>query len=219
MKINDGFYITPKQDIPANANWLVFDMDGTITPESMDYLANNYGLHDEIAKITELGMQGKIKFEDSVKKRLELMKGIPKQKIIQTGYELPLQEGAFELVAELGYVTAMITGGFSDIACTVAERLGADVYWANELVYENEKTTDKFILNVNSNKGAIMDYIIMNHNPSKIVYIGDGSNDIPAFLKADISIATYNAKQIAKENAMYQLNGRNLYNALELIKT
>src|SRR3989344_57496 len=212
------YYITEKGDIPRNAEWLVFDMDGTLTPESLDYLAGFFGLEKEIAEITELGMQGKIRFEDSVRQRLGIMKGMHREKVIMAGYEMPLQQGALELIRELGYVTAIITGGFSDIAYTVARRLGADVYWANELVYDNNRTTEKFLMNVNGNKHDIMDYILMAHAPARMIYVGDGANDAKALAKADISIATYNAKQPAVEIARFRLPTPDLYQAAEIIR-
>ena len=61
-------------------SYLIIDYDSTfIKLESLDELSKNSKnfnkkIHKEIIKITELGMEGKISFSESLEKRLKLIR-------------------------------------------------------------------------------------------------------------------------------------------------
>src|SRR6056300_568727 len=70
------FFLNIKKTI-KDFRLLICDMDSTlIQNECIDEIAELLNLKKEISEITELTMQGQLCFDESIKKRVELLKGI-----------------------------------------------------------------------------------------------------------------------------------------------
>jgi len=83
-----------------NIGLMVSDMDSTlITVETIDEVAKEVGLKDEISLITEEAMQGQLDFTDSFKKRLSILKGT-NNSIFESVYrdKVKFSPGAEELI-------------------------------------------------------------------------------------------------------------------------
>ena len=83
-----------------NIRLMVSDMDSTlITVETIDEVAKEVGLKDEISLITEEAMQGHLDFTESFKKRLSILKGT-NNSIFESVYKnkVELSTGAEELI-------------------------------------------------------------------------------------------------------------------------
>ncbi|MEQ1650415.1 MAG: phosphoserine phosphatase SerB, partial [Hyphomicrobiaceae bacterium] len=87
--------------VPDDMNYrrkqlLIADMDSTIIEqECIDEMADVLGLKDKIAAITERAMRGELQFEDALRSRLALLKGISEadlQNVFET--RLTLMPGA-----------------------------------------------------------------------------------------------------------------------------
>jgi phosphoserine phosphatase len=98
--IDISFYI---DDIYRYARRLVvFDMDSTlIQSEAIDALAEVAGIGDQVAQITEAGMQGKIDFKESLAQRVALLKGLDENVLSYVAQNLILTEGADRAVRKL----------------------------------------------------------------------------------------------------------------------
>jgi phosphoserine phosphatase len=112
--IDISFYI---DDIYRHARRLVvFDMDSTlIQGEAINELADVAGVGDQVAKITEAGMQGKIDFKESLTQRVAILKGLEENVLSFVAKNLVLTEGADRVVSklkQLGYKIGIISGGF-----------------------------------------------------------------------------------------------------------
>ena len=80
---------------------LAMDMDSTlITIECIDEIADMQGLKAEVAEITEAAMRGELDFQESLKRRVALLKGLDAS-ALQRVYEerLQLSPGAERLIA------------------------------------------------------------------------------------------------------------------------
>jgi len=105
--------------IPAESRekqLLIADMDSTIiTVECIDELADFAGKKDEVSDITERAMRGELVFEEALRARVSMLKGVTKDDI-QTCFDtrVKLTDGATELVAEMNNrgVTALVSPGF-----------------------------------------------------------------------------------------------------------
>src|SRR5262252_2096153 len=96
---------------------VVMDMDSTlISIEIIDELARAHGVREQVAAVTERAMAGEMDYDESLRRRLALLKGLDVSLLKRLAAELPLTEGAETLMRalkRLGYRTAVISGGFS----------------------------------------------------------------------------------------------------------
>lgn len=197
-----------------NKRLIVFDMDSTlIQTEVIDEMANVCGVGDTVAEITNEAMSGKIDFDESLKRRLSLLKGLDRNQLQQILEGLRLTKGAFEFIKTvkgLGYKVAIISGGFSFFAQALKEKLGLDYAFANELEFdESGKLTGQIkgtIVNA-SQKAMVLQMLAQQENIhlEQVVAIGDGANDIPMLATAGLGIA-YHAKEIVKERAGHHMS-------------
>src|SRR6185437_14502033 len=82
---------------------LVADMDSTIiNVECLDELADMAGLKPQIAAITERAMRGEIAFEEALRERVGMLRGLPLSALEKTYAErVRLNPGAKNLLATM----------------------------------------------------------------------------------------------------------------------
>ena len=112
-------------------------MDSTlIEGEVIDELAKLAGVADEVMKMTESAMRGEIEFEQSFRRRVSLLRGLPEGRVHELLNTIPLVQGAKQLIGTLktlGHKTAILSGGFNFFAQHLQRRLGIDYVFANDL--------------------------------------------------------------------------------------
>ena len=193
---------------------MVSDMDSTlISIETIDEVAREVGLSQEISLITEKAMQGHLDFSESFKKRLSILKGVSTESF-NAVYEnkLKLNSGASELVnffKSTNVKTALVSGGINYFAEKVKDQLGIDTYRANDVEINNETLTGKVVGNVVDAK-AKAKYIeelceLYELKPNQVIAIGDGANDLEMMKLAGLSVA-FRGKPILKKNCDIQIN-------------
>ncbi|MEA3315053.1 MAG: HAD-IB family phosphatase, partial [Campylobacterota bacterium] len=108
----------------------VFDFDSTLMDgETIDFFAAELGLEEKVASITEKAMNGELDFFESLITRVELLKGLEYNKVVEIGKNLPLMNGAKEIVPALqakGYKVICFSGGFRVGTTPAKEILGLD---------------------------------------------------------------------------------------------
>ncbi|WP_406660558.1 phosphoserine phosphatase SerB [Methanolobus sp. ZRKC3] len=187
---------------------IVFDMDSTlIDAETIDELAVAAGVGDEVSRITELAMHGKLDFSEALFERVKLLKGLSVDKAHEALDKMPFMPGAKELIRHLrsrGYKTAMISGGFTMAAERVGEVLGIDHVVANVLIADKGHLTGEVTgpLTDQGSKEFVLEDISRKYNtkPEECIVVGDGANDICIFKVAKYAIA-FNSKPILHEHA------------------
>ena len=197
-----------------NIKLMVSDMDSTlISIETIDEVARQVGLSNEVSFITEEAMQGQLDFSESFKKRLSILKGVGTESFNEVyKNKMELNPGASELVKFLKSInikTALVSGGINFFAEKVSDVLGIDTYRANDVEIKNEALTGKVL-------GAVVDakakanYIeeLCNYygiSPKQVIAIGDGANDLEMMKVAGLSVA-YHGKPILKKSCNIQIN-------------
>ena len=120
-----------------NRRLVAFDMDSTlIEAEVIDELARMHGVGGEVSSITAQTMRGEIDFQESFRRRVGLLKGLPEAALKSVAERVKLTEGAHRLTSALkhfGYTTAIISGGFHFVGERLRAELGIDLLFANEL--------------------------------------------------------------------------------------
>jgi phosphoserine phosphatase len=206
---------------------LVMDMDSTlITMETIDELADMVGLKAEVAAITGRAMRGEIDYDESLRRRLALLKGLDESALERVYAErLKLSPGAELLLAAAqsrGIKTLLVSGGFSFITDRLKVRLKLDFAHANLLGTRDGKLTGEVIgdiVNADAKRAALLrvrDTLALRRE--EIVGIGDGANDLKFLGESGVSIA-YHAKPVVRERATYALNYVGLGGVLPLFNT
>lgn len=187
---------------------VVMDMDSTlIRIEVIDELARLHGVLEKVAGITKRAMAGEIDFEGSLRERVALLKGLEMERIEELASDLPLTEGARELLAvlkTLGYKTGVISGGFMVGADALKEQLGLDYAYANRLEHVDGRLTGNLVgpIVTPQRKADLLETIAQGEGISldQTIAIGDGANDMAMLERAGLGIA-FHAKAKLKEAA------------------
>uniref|UniRef100_A0A7S1IM89 phosphoserine phosphatase n=1 Tax=Eutreptiella gymnastica TaxID=73025 RepID=A0A7S1IM89_9EUGL len=202
----------------------VFDMDSTLIQcEVIDELAREAGVYEEVAAITESAMRGEIDFGESLKQRVEKLKGLPESTLQVVAERLPLTEGARRLIRTLrrmGYKTAILSGGFTYFAHHLQKILGFDFVHANQLEIENGIMTGRVtgtVVDANQ-KATYLKEIAKNEgiDMRQTMAVGDGANDLPMLSIAGLGVA-FHAKPLVRKQAKHQISTLGLDGVLYLI--
>jgi len=203
---------------------VVMDMDSTlIQVEVIDELAKSAGHGEEVSGITSKAMNGELSFNESLNKRVELLRGLDENVLDEIYHNIPFTPGAKKLVKilkKLGYKTAVISGGFTFFTDRLKNELGLDYAFANELEIKDGKLTGKVLGKIINGeyKAEILEDIADKENISldQVVAIGDGANDLLMLDKAGLGIA-FNAHKAVREQADYNISQKNLDSIIYLL--
>lgn len=128
---------------------LVMDVDSTlILEEGIDLLGEEAGVGEQVAAITERAMRGELDFEEALRERVSLLKGLPISVFDKIMEKIHFTPGAVELVKELkarGYKVAVVSGGFHETVDRLAAELELDYVRANRLEVVDEKLTGQVL--------------------------------------------------------------------------
>ena len=200
---------------------VIFDVEGVLfDAEYLPILAEKLNKEKEIWEITKKGIQGEINWEDGLKTRVNLLKGIDYNTCKEVADSLPIMTGAREACRALkqaGWKLMAVSGGFTIMTDRLKEELELDYVYSNELIFKDEKL-DGVKINVDSDKAKSAKIKIEEWNVKKedIVVVVDGANDIKLFDICGLGIA-YRAQDLVKDLATITLDEKNLVKIIDII--
>ncbi|WAJ69011.1 phosphoserine phosphatase SerB [Catenovulum adriaticum] len=204
---------------------LLMDMDSTtIKIECIDEIAKLAGVGKQVAEVTELAMQGKLDFAESLRARVATLKDCDEAVLQSVANNLPLMHGLERLISALkkhDWKVAIASGGFTFFADQLKTQLGLDAAVANSLSIESGKLTGKV-------EGEIVDAQVKARTltelanefdiaQSQTVAMGDGANDLVMMDAADLGVA-FEAKPIVQQKADVAINHHGLDALLFMLK-
>lgn len=200
---------------------LVMDMDSTVIQiECIDEIAKLCGKGEEVSAVTELAMQGKLDFAESLLQRVACLEGIDVTTLAQIRDSIPLMPGIQTLLRHLkaqGWICAIASGGFTYFAEYLQARLGLDVVVANELEQRNGLLTGNIVGAISDaqTKADTLLRLVKTHDiaPEQTIALGDGANDLVMMAHAQLGMA-YHAKPLVQAKATAAIRFGGLDNTL-----
>jgi phosphoserine phosphatase len=198
-------------------------MDSTlIKGESLDEIAHKAGVGEEVSKITRQTMNGELDFNQSIIRRVSLLKGVKQSVLDEIIEETVLTSGANLIAPTMkknGAYCFILSGGFDFLTSQVARKIGFDGSFSNSLEIKNSQLTGNInfpIFGMHSKLQTLTNLCNeKNISVKEAAAIGDGANDLEMLKKAGLGVA-FNGKPILKKVIKTQLNHTDLVGLLFL---
>ncbi len=178
---------------------LVADMDSTIvTGETLDELAAQAGVGEQVVAITRESMEGRLDFAQALRARVAMLRGLPIAALERTWTGVRLSPGARTLVATMrahGARAVLVSGGFTFFTTRVAALCGFDAHQANMLLDDGTALTGTVaepILDRGAKRAALRHWAGDLGIPLRdTLAVGDGANDLAMIQDAGLGVAYY----------------------------
>ena len=202
----------------------VFDFDSTLMDgETIDFFAEELGIGEKVAYITEEAMSGRLDFFESLQSRVKLLEGLDYSVVEKISQNLPYMPGAKETIAELkkrGLTVVCFSGGFRSATGYAKDILGYDADFSNVLHAKDGKLTGLVggDMMFNYSKGDMLVRLqnILGVTPEETLVCGDGANDLSMFAHAGTRVA-FCAREILQKEANIIIDTKDLTQILEKI--
>jgi phosphoserine phosphatase len=187
---------------------LIADMDSTmIEQECIDELADAVGIKAEVAAITARAMNGELDFEDALRTRVQLLKGLARARIEEVRRErITFAPGGRALVQTMkayGAYTSLVSGGFTFFADFIAKRIGFDEAMANILEFDGDVLTGTVsppILGREAKLSRLQTLAAYHDIPiAATLAVGDGANDLDMIKAAGLGVALHAKPVVASQ--------------------
>jgi len=188
--------LIPADRQTSDFRMLVCDMDGTlIVNECVDELAGLLPDPAPVRELTAAAMRGEMSVEESLRRRIEALSGLPERALRVVAERLHVRPGADRLMRrahQAGWPIVLLTGGFSVFAQPIARSLGVDHVLCNTLDMIDGRLAGTFSGNLvdGSAKARALFALAtgLGIRPDQIVALGDGANDLETLSAAGLSI-------------------------------
>jgi phosphoserine phosphatase len=203
---------------------VVLDADSTlIQDEVIELLAEEAGSRAVVAHITERAMRGELDFAESLRSRVETLKGTPCSVFDLVGERVRVTDGVPELIAAVhasGGRIGVVSGGFHEVLDPLGAKLGLDFWRANRLEVVAGSLTGAVrgdIVDAQAKADALAEWARSCGIPlSQTIAIGDGANDRLMMDAAALAVA-FNAKPVVRDHADVVVDGQDLSQVLPLL--
>ena len=187
---------------------LLADMDSTmIRQECIDELADMAGVGAHVKDITARAMNGELDFEEAIRARVALLKGLPETVIEDVlAKRITYTPGGETLLATMkanGGYAALVSGGFTAFTAVVAAHLGFDTHRANTLHVEDgvlTGTVGEPILGQQAKVDALNAFTAQQSLTAQdVIAVGDGANDLAMLDRAGTGVALHAKPAVAAQ--------------------
>ncbi len=207
---------------PSEKKLFLSDMDSTVvTTETIDEIAEVFGVSQQVSDITAAAMRGELDYEASLAARLSLLKGLPKDKLLPLVHQTKITPKAPELLEEINrrqMLSCLISGGFTLFTDWVGDALGFQYKVANVLSFDSNDCLDGHwvgeLVTADVKLATLKRLAQENQlDLSQTVAIGDGANDMEMVKAAGLGVAFY-GKPALREIAQAEIHSGTIDNLI-----
>ena len=163
----------------------LFDLDGTITKqETLPLIAAHFHVNGEIDHLTRETIAGNVPFVESFIRRVHILGELPVEEVAELLRTVELYPLIVSFIQQHVEACCIVTGNLSCWIEPLVKRIGCAYESSEAVVRENRIEKIASILR----KENVVKHI--QEEGHKVVFIGDGNNDVEAMRMADISIAS-----------------------------
>lgn len=163
----------------------IFDLDGTVTKqETLPLISKNFNIQEEIDNLTKETIQGNIPFIESFIRRVYILGKLPINEVAQLLESVELYPEVVNFINEHKEDCIIATGNLECWIEKLASKIGCCFYSSDGIIEDNKIVKLTRILK----KENLVERF--QSEGEKVVFIGDGNNDVEAMRLADISIAS-----------------------------
>ena len=199
----------------------IFDVEGVLyDAEYLPVLAEKLNKEKEIWEITKQGIEGRIDWEQGLKDRVKLLRGLDYETCLEVANSLPIMTGAKEacqILKDAGWKLMAISGGFTIITDRLKQELHLDYVFSNELIFKDNKLDDVIVnVNADKSKSARIKITEWNERREDVTVVVDGANDVKLFDVSGLGIA-FRAQDLVKDLATVTLDEKDLSKTIDII--
>lgn len=163
----------------------IFDLDGTVTKqETLPIISKHFKIQDEIDNLTKETVQGNIPFIESFIRRVYILGQLPINEVSNLLETVDIYPKLGEFISQHKENCIIATGNLECWVDKLSQKVGCCCYCSDGIIEDNKVTKLTRILR---KENLVERY---KSEGEKVIFIGDGNNDVEAMRLADISIAS-----------------------------
>ena len=163
----------------------IFDLDGTVTSqETLPLISKHFQIQEEIDELTKQTIQGNIPFIESFIRRVYILGKLPINEVADLLENVSLYPKVVEFIRAHSEDCVIATGNLECWIHKLAKKVGCCCYCSDG---EIESNRVKKLTHILRKENLVERY---KSEGEKVVFIGDGNNDVEAMRLADVSIAS-----------------------------
>lgn len=163
----------------------IFDLDGTVTKqETLPLISKHFKIQEEIDNLTKETIQGNIPFVESFIRRVYILGKLPIDEVSDLLEHVDVYENVVDFISEHKEDCVIATGNLECWVNKLARKVGCCCYCSDGQIADNQV---KKLTRILRKENLVERY---KSEGEKVVFIGDGNNDVEAMRAADVSIAS-----------------------------
>ncbi len=163
----------------------IFDLDGTVTKqETLPIISKHFKIEHEIDNLTMETVKGNIPFIESFIRRVYILGRLPINEVTDLLEKVDLYDNVVKFIKEHKEDCIVATGNLECWIDKLSQKVGCCCYCSDGIIKDNKVEKLTRIL---KKENLVERY---QSEGEKVVFIGDGNNDVEAMRLADISIAS-----------------------------
>ncbi len=163
----------------------IFDLDGTVTKqETLPLISKHFKIQEEIDNLTMETVKGNIPFIESFIRRVYILGKLPINEVADLLEKVELYKGILKFIQEHKEDCIVATGNLECWIEKLSKKVGCCCYCSDGEIENNQV---KKLTRILKKENLVERY---QSEGEKVVFIGDGNNDVEAMRLADVSIAS-----------------------------
>ena len=163
----------------------IFDLDGTITKEeTLPLIARHFKVEEEIEELTRATVAGEVPFIESFIQRVNILGKLPVSKINQLLSQVEIYGDLVRFIQNNVDMCSIATGNLNCWIEDLAKKIGCECFCS---LGETENNQVARIVEILKKEDLVQRYKAEGH---RVIFVGDGNNDVEAMREADVAIAS-----------------------------